>query len=212
MPLRTQGNVFDWILGETVFPELVPPCAYETVAYYRLYPGLRRLVTHRRAGVSRIQSHILGLFSQSLFNILSYLCYGFYVVDSERGDFLRPCSMASSNFPRHAFGIRATTTVVFLCLLAFTLTWVEAGYGRASPRQALFNRLTQNLIKDLLGNVVIPNGVSDSRSGLWHPTLSPVFFLLFAFIYSACLSTFPNFCSLISSLAAVQAYRWARRW
>ena len=52
----------------------------------RLYPGLRQLVTHRRAVVSRVQPHVLGLLSQPLFNILSYLCYGFCVVDIGRGD------------------------------------------------------------------------------------------------------------------------------
>ena len=36
--------------------------------------------------VSRVQSHILRLFSQSFFNILEYLCYGFRVVDIGRGN------------------------------------------------------------------------------------------------------------------------------
>ena len=43
-------------------------------------------MTHRRAVVSRVQSHVLGLLSQPLFNILEYLCYGFYVVDIGRSD------------------------------------------------------------------------------------------------------------------------------
>ena len=43
-------------------------------------------MTHRRAAVSRVQSHVLGLLSQPLFNILEYLCYGFYVVDIGRSD------------------------------------------------------------------------------------------------------------------------------
>ena len=86
MPLRTQGNVLDWIIGETVFPEIVPLVRMPPVAYHRLYPGLYQLVTHRRAVVSRVQPHVLGLLSQPLFNILSYLCYGFYVVDIGRSD------------------------------------------------------------------------------------------------------------------------------
>ena len=43
-------------------------------------------MTHRRAVVSRVQPHVLGLLSQPLFNILEYLCYGFYVVDIGRSD------------------------------------------------------------------------------------------------------------------------------
>ena len=43
-------------------------------------------MTHRRAAVSRVQSHVLGLLSQPLFNIIEYLCYGFYVVDIGRSD------------------------------------------------------------------------------------------------------------------------------
>ena len=76
----------DWIIGETVFPEIVSLVRMPPVAYYRLYPGCRKLVTHRRAAVSRVQSHVLGLLSQPLFNIIEYLCYGFYVVDIGRGD------------------------------------------------------------------------------------------------------------------------------
>ena len=86
MPLRTQRNVLDWIIGETVFPEIVSLVRMPPVAYCRLYPGLRQLVTHRRAVVSRVQPHVLGLLSQPLFNILSHLCYGFCVVDIGRGD------------------------------------------------------------------------------------------------------------------------------
>ena len=80
MPLRTQGNVLDWIIGETVFPEIVSLVRMPPVAYYRLYPGLYQLVTHRRAAVSRVQPHVLGLLSQPLFNILEYLYHGLYVV------------------------------------------------------------------------------------------------------------------------------------
>ena len=76
----------DWIIGETVFSEIVPLVRMPPVAYHRLYPGLYQLVTHRRAVVSRVQPHVLGLLSQPLFNILSYLCYGFCVVDIGRGD------------------------------------------------------------------------------------------------------------------------------
>ena len=82
VPLRTQGNVFDWVKGETIFPETVPLVHMPPSA--RLYPGLRQPVTHGRAVVSRVQSHVLGLLPQSLFNILSYLCYGFCVVDIGR--------------------------------------------------------------------------------------------------------------------------------
>ena len=86
MPLRTQGNVLDWIIGETVFPEIVSLVRMPPVAYHRLHSGCRKLVTHRRAVVSRVQPHVLGLLSQPLFNILEYLCYGFYVVDIGRSD------------------------------------------------------------------------------------------------------------------------------
>ena len=84
MPLRAQGNVLNSIIGETVFPEIVPLVRMPPVAYHRLYSGCRKLVTHRRAVVSRVQPHVLGLLSQPLFNILEYLCYGFYVVDIAR--------------------------------------------------------------------------------------------------------------------------------
>ena len=40
VPLRTQVNVFDWIIGETVFSEIVPPCAY---ASDTLLPAVSRL-------------------------------------------------------------------------------------------------------------------------------------------------------------------------
>ena len=76
----------DWIIGETVFPEIVPLVRMPPVTYHRLYSGCRKLVTHRRAVVSRVQPHVLGLLSQPLFNILEYLCYGFYVVDIGRSD------------------------------------------------------------------------------------------------------------------------------
>lgn len=70
VPLRTQVNVFDWIIGETVFSEIVPLVRMPPIPYYRLYPGCRKLVTYRRVVVSRIQSHVLRLLPQPLINIL----------------------------------------------------------------------------------------------------------------------------------------------
>lgn len=70
VPLRTQVNVFDWIIGETVFSEIVPLVRMPPIPYYRLYPGCRKLVAYRRVVVSRIQSHVLRLLPQPLINIL----------------------------------------------------------------------------------------------------------------------------------------------
>ena len=70
VPLRTQVNVFDWIIGETVFPEIVPLVRMPSIPYYRLYPGCRKLVAYRRVVVSRIQPHVLRLLPQPLINIL----------------------------------------------------------------------------------------------------------------------------------------------
>src|SRR5699024_2539896 len=41
--------------------------------------------------------------------------------------------MASSSSFRYALGVRSTTTVVFLCLLALALTWVESVYRIVPP-------------------------------------------------------------------------------
>ena len=62
------------IIGETVFPEMRLPCAYASGSLLPAVSRLRhQLVTHRRAVVSRVQPHVLGLLSQPLFNILEYL-------------------------------------------------------------------------------------------------------------------------------------------
>ena len=76
----------DRIIGETVFSKIVPLVRMPSITHHWLYPRFGYLVTHRRIVVSRVQSHILRLFSQSFFNILEYLCYGFYVVDIGRSD------------------------------------------------------------------------------------------------------------------------------